>query len=1172
MDSKGAARVLLFCAVLVLTGSPLFGQATGRLSGTVEDRSGAVVPGATVTATSQGTGASRETRTDDTGHYVLPLLPIGLYTIQVTAQGFQKAEQKDINLQVDESREVNFSLVPATFQQAIEVSATPVAVETSSASLGQVITSQQVAELPLNGRDFVQLATLTPGTSKETNPNSFFNGGGSSETSIRGSYSLSVGGSRANSTDWLLDGVDNNELTAGAIAILPSIDALEEFKVLTFNYSAEYGTRGGPAVLLTIKSGTNDLHGSLFEFLRNTNLDARSFFAPNREVFIQNQFGGSIGGPLKKDKTFFFGDYQGKRTRQGITYVATVPTSAMQTGDFSEPFAGVTQLYNPFSTRTVNGQVIRDPFMCDSGGNPLPAANGIQPAGTPCNKIPSSVINPIAQQMIGFYPTPNVPGTLVGDFVNSPIKQLKEGEFDLRLDHNFSSNDSLYARFSYDQATEFLPVGVPGFLDSDGFTSTQSLADHGRNAALSETHVFSPTAINKVTAGYNRIFNHILSYASGSCVSQQLGIPGANLGGVSCGLTDTLIGGGFWGLGDRGFAPFQGGTNVFYIADSFDMVRGAHDIKMGGEIRANQMNVLTNGFQDGFWVFTNGWTSSVAPIFPGSTLYASTGDGNNMADFLLGLPDLALHDQTFQGTVTGRRWKLYRPYVQDDWRVTPNLTLNLGLAYGLVTPITEAHNRQSNFDFRTGGFLIPGKNSDARVGLSLDKTALEPRLGLAWSPRGDRKTSVRAGYAIFHDSSWNQGAQGLWENPPFFEESAFVAFFPDTCPFATSVCASSTDPSTGQPFVPTGKSISDGFPLLTQPTDPSQFLPFSNLQSQNLNFKLGRIQQFNLDVERQLPGDVLLTIGYAGARSTHLLSGGINLNVASPTACGTVPGYSFGCGIASPPWPQSGTIANINDNGFSRYDSLQVKAETKSSKHGLYALLAYTYARAWDRGLVDGLGSSIGATYYPLPGAARADKGFSQIQLDHNFTASVIYNLPFGKGKRFGGNWTGVMNALLGNWEVDAIEHATSGFPLFIVASSNRSGANFQWNGNSLNRPNRICSGRRSDWTVEQFFQTSCFVDAPAGELGNSARTPLFGPRFVNTDFSAIKNIPLAFREGMALQFRAEFFNIFNHPQFFLPGGSPAQGVQDVDSANFGEITQTVNNPRLIQFALKLRF
>jgi hypothetical protein len=820
--------------------------------------------------------------------------------------------------------------------------------------------------------------------------------------------------------------------------------------------------------------------------------------------------------------------------------------------------------------------------MCDGAGNPITPVNGIQSGGTPCSKIPSSLINPIMAGLMSLYPPPNVANTLIGDFVNSPTKTLKEGELDVRLDHNFSKSDSVFARFSYDQATVFSPVGTAGFMNPDGFSSTQSLADHGRNAALSETHIFSPTAVNKATLGYDRIFNHILSFANGSCLGQKTGIPGSNLGGnVSCGLTDLSPGGAFWGLGDRGFAPFTGGTNVFFISDSFDKIHGSHDMKFGGEIRANQMNVLTAAFQDGWFLFSNAWTGCVFnlanPGSPCSTtsnpqssggFFATGFNGNNFADFLLGIPDLGLHDTVFQGPVTGRRWKLYRPYFQDDWRVTPSLTLNLGLAYAMVTPITESHNRQGNVNLPAGPsspdlYLIPGVNSDSRVGVKLDWTALEPRIGLAWSPWGDHKTSIRAGYAIYHDSTWNQGAQGLWENPPFFEESAYVAFFPDLCPSATAVCAS-TIPVTGQ-------SVSDGFPILTQPgTSAADRLNYGgNVWVQNLNWKQGQIQQFNLNIERLLPGDVLVTVGYAGSRGHHILVDGLNLNIASPSACGTVPGYTAGCGIATTQFASFRNFQSITDNGNAKYDSLQFKLETKSAKHGLYALLGYTFAKDYDNGLPDGLGSSVGLTFYPLPGANKLDKAFSQIQLNHNFTASVIYDLPFGKGKQFGSNWSGATNAVLGNWEFDVIEHITSGFPLFLVGS-NSTGTNFEVNGSSINRPNRVCNGRLSNWTWQQYFDTSCFVDAPAGELGNSSRTPLFGPGFVNTDFSLIKNFPLPFREGTELQFRAEFFNLFNHPQFYLPGGT--SGLQNIDTPGAATITQTVNNPRLIQFALKLRF
>ena len=522
--------------------------------------------------------------------------------------------------------------------------------------------------------------------------------------------------------------------------------------------------------------------------------------------------------------------------------------------------------------------------------------------------------------------------------------------------------------------------------------------------------------------------------------------------------------------------------------------------------------------------------------------------------------------------------------------MTNNLTLNLGVAWAIVTPVTEAQDRQANFNFATGRFLIPGQGSDSRVGVQLDKTALEPRIGLAWKPLGSQKSVIRAGYAIFHDSSWNQGGQGLWENPPFFQSSFLSTFAVGGCPSPTAPSGQPSFCATQGVAIPggTGRTMFDGFPILTQLTDPATFA--GNLFSQNLNFKQGIVQQYNLNVEHQIPGDVVLTVGYAGSRSTHILVDQMNLNVASPAACDPtspkfVSGYTFGCGRGNKsPYTQFGNIQNINDIGSARYNSLQVKAETKNVKHGLYALLGYTYARALDSGFADGLGSGSGATYYPLPGTAKADWALSQIQLTHSFTASVIYDLPFGKGKQFGSAWSGPINAILGGWQANVIEKVTSGFPLFIVTSSNSTGLTFA--PNNFNRPNQIsdplkagpvagnpsCVAPSKVGTVAAWFNPCAFVDPPSGELGTANRSPLYGPDFVNTDFSVNKHFPLTFREGTDLEFRAEFFNLFNHPQFFVPTGGQNGETADRNSSNFGIITETVNNPRLIQFALKLRF
>ncbi|HEV2116628.1 MAG TPA: carboxypeptidase-like regulatory domain-containing protein [Terriglobales bacterium] len=1175
---------VLLCVVALAVCPVAYGQATGSFFGTVTDTTGSVIAGAKLTVTAQETGISRDATTDQTGHYLIPLLAVGNYTVRVSMQNFQTVSQTNLRLQVDEHRELDFTLPPGTVAQTVEVSATPVAVQTSDPTLGQVITSQQVAQLPLNGRDFVQLATLTPGTTQETNPQSFFNGGPSSEVSARGTYSLSVGGSRAQSTDWLLDGNDNNELTAGGIAILPSIDAIQEFKVLTFNYSAEYGTRAGPTVLVTTKSGTNNFHGSVFEFFRNTKLDARSFFAAEKEKFNLNQFGGALGGPIQKDKTFFFVDYQGKRQRHGIPFVGTIPTPAMKNGDFrNDPFIAGGLLKNPYATGS-------DPanFQCVPGTENLAVpvsepinSHGGQSVGTACNVIPAALFDPVGKKMMDLYPNAsNTFSPLGTNFSNVPVRSLGENEFDVRVDHSFSPKDSIFARFSYDQATSFVPGGSPGFAEQGAFASTQNITNHGRNVAVSETHVLSDRTVNQFSAGFNRIFNHILSFGDKTCESANLGIQGANLDStcpgappglsqsakdcMSCGLTSTLVGT-YWSLGDRGFAPFQGGTNVFDISDSFDMIRGKHDIKVGGQIRAQQMNVETNAFQDGFFID------------------AGTFTGDGAADLLLGQVLGTVHDQTFLGAVTGRRWKMFRPYVEDDWRATKDLTVNLGVAWALVTPITESRGRQANFDFATGKLLVAGPlsglscslcvQSDGSVGIQFDKTAFEPRIGLAWKPRGSQNTAIRAGYAIFHDSSWNQGAQGLWENPPYLAESDnFISFAIGACPF-------------GNTTVDCGLSRSF-LPVITSPPNPDTFP--GTLQSQNLNFRQGMVQQFNANFERQLPGNAVVTVGYAGSRSTHILVDGLNLNVHSPTACGSVPGYTLGCGLSTTtsPYPGFGTISNNNDVGRAKYDSLQLKLETKSSRHGLYALLGYTYSRTYDSGMPDGLGTPPGATYWPLPGSQKLDWGLSQINLNHQFTASVLYNLPFGKGKHFGGNWNGATNAVLGGWEVDVIEKATSGFPLFIADSNNSfpgSGVNFQWNGDSLIRPDLVGDPNKPGpmggntncpsqvHTLTAWFNPCAFALPAPGELGNAPRSFDTGPRFVNTDLSLIKHFAL--RENMQLDFRSEFFNLFNHPQFFLTGGGGAGGMQDIaETSTFAVVNQTVNNPRVIQFALKLQF
>jgi len=1179
--SKRLILAVILCVSVFGLAPAMYGQAIGSFSGTVTDKSGSTIAGATVRATSDATGLFREVKTDETGHYLIPLLPAANYTVHVEFQGFQTTEQRAVRLQVDEARVLDFTLAPAAVASQIEVEATAVAVETTNPSLGQVITSQQVAQLPLNGRDFVQLASLTPGTTQETNPNSFFTSGADSEVAARGSFSLSVGGSRPNSTDWLLDGVDNNELTSGGIGIFSSIDSIQEFKVLTYNYSAEYGTRAGPTVLVTTKSGSNGFHGSLFEFLRNKSLDAKSFFATEPEKFNLNQFGGSLGGPIRKNKTFFFLDGEQKYQRHGITFTGLVPSEAMRTGDFSadpfgNPISGLT-IVNPnmIGASTNPATTPNVYFQCDGAGNPLPvAANGSQAAGTPCNKIPAGLINNVGQALVNLYPVPNASNAAAGfNFVNEPVRSLNETKFDIRLDHNFSSTDTVFGRFSYDQAVSYVPGGggVGSFAEQSAFGSNQGIANHARQIAIGETHVFSPTLVNQASFGYNRIFNYIDSQGTGTCASSTLvpgGIPGANLGcapggstctsgAYSCGLVSVLMVGGYWSLGDRGYTPFQGGTNIFSFNDSLDLIRGKHDFKVGMSIRANQMNVGAEAFQDGFWI------PGVAGNFSGFTNATTSIPGNPEADVLMGLLGLSEHDQTFNGPVSGRRWKIFRPFVQDDWRITKDLTLNLGIAWDLTTPISEADGRLANYLPDTNELLIANQGGvSSSAGIQMNKTAFEPRIGLAWKVLGSEKTAVRAGYSIYNDSAWSMGAQGLWQNPPFFAESD--GFGPAGCAFATSYCATVL----GQ--TPLGISMSNGFPIFTAPPTLGTFT--GTLFTQPTDFHLGMVQQFNANVERQLPGNIVLTAGYAGSRGRHILVAGNNLNTFGPSGCVAGGSYTIGCNADGspfiPPYAASNAMLLFGDIGKTQYDSLQIKAETKTPKYGLYALFSYTYSKTYDNGLTDGLGSLTSAPYFPLPNWQNLDWGLSQINLNNNFTGSVIYDLPFGRGKKFGNDWSGVTNTLLGNWQLTVIEKITSGFPVPLIDSNNQSGAFFNngGNGNNFNRPDQVagCDPYAANHGTLQWVNSSCFVAPVSGQLGNANRVPVSGPGFVNTDFSVIKQFALP-REGMGLNFRAEFFNFFNHAQF----GSP---VADIAAPGFGSVNSTVNNPRVVQFGLKLTF
>jgi hypothetical protein len=1045
-----------------------------------------------------------------------------VYSVQASAPGFQKVETTNLILEVQQSRTIDFSLAPSTVESQVEVQAqvSQVELQRSDATLGQIIHAEQVSELPLNGRNFVQLALLGPGTT-QGRAATFLNQGASSEVSYRGSMALSAQGMRENANDWLYDGIDNNELTAGGIGLMPSIDAIREFRVLTYNYSAEFGSRGGTTVLVSSKSGSNRFHGTLFEFLRNDVLDARNYFdGPKKGKYIQNEFGFSLGGPVIKDKTFFFGDFQANKVRQGLTILSTIPTKLMKQGIFTEAFPGApaAQIYDPTTTTVVGGIATRQPFA----GNMIPLASQ----------------SPIARAIVNLYPDPTFTDRLAGNYLSNPVKRLDDYGWNFRLDHNLGNNDRAFARFSWDNAQQYTPSGLPDFGAATAFSSNQTFRTHSRNTGFSETHIFSPTVINTITLGYNRVFNYITSFGYGSNKAQQLGIPGANLGTIETSSMTQVSVTGFNPVGDRQFAPFQGGTNIYHISDAVELVRGNHSFHTGFTFRAMQENTLGDNAFAGAFTFDRLFTAGFSPT---GALISTT--GNAVASLLMGIPTSGSRNDELNGFIRGRRWKEYRAYLQDDWKVKTNLTVNLGLAYDVTTPMKEAADRFSSLDPATGTIYVAGdyttstpppaggakvlKASDPTVGVGTDFSGIEPRVAFAWTPfKSHTDTVVRGGFGIFHDVSAQGGTQGPFTNPPY---ANFYAFTSDNI---TPV-----------------RTLATGFPPNQTPTNP--FLYTGAWRSWDPGFKMGLIQQWNFNIQHRLPGSTVVTVAYAGTRGTRLMEKNFDFNSAPPG-----PGVNT---RARRPYPQYNNVFVSDSHGWLRYDSLQIKAERRASK-GLYVLGAYTWSKALSNGLRQEITADPGLDYYPILPYPEADKGYAGNHLKHNFTASFLYGIPVGKGERFLSNMNPIANTIVGGWEINGILLAHSGFPLGFNTASNLSGTGIG------NRPNMSCSGALGDSqrTPSQWLDTSCFSTPPAGVLGNAPRTPeVFAPGQFNLDLSLFKNFRIT--EGSKLQFRSEFFNILNHTQFSVPATT-------FGTATFGKITSTAHSSRQVQFAFKYVF
>ena len=1184
-------RPLAFIAVLTLvvflSAAPGWAQKdTGSIVGVVKDPSGAVVPSAKVTVTEVDQGTSFETSTNASGEYIATPLKIGRYNVTIEKAGFKKAVVGPVILDVQARPAVNVTLQVGQVAETIIVTSQGPQLETETSDLGEVVNSRTATTLPLNGRNFAQLAQLAAGVAP-SEP------GSRTETS----FGFSSNGARALQNNFLLDGVDNNAnlgdvLNHSAYVIQPSVDAIGEFKVETNSYTAEFGRGNGAIMNAVIKSGTNQFHGDVYEFFRNDKLDGRNAFDfLGRQLYQQNQFGATFGGPIVKDRTFFFGDYEGLRIRQAIPQLLLLPTPAMRAGDFSSFLdlnSSIPGVVDCSGNPTYQGEIFNSRLTQTSALN----ANGFcgvpiatTGAGVPTNIFPSSgpsAINPVAAKLAALYPAPTPNFNAGGNnFLVDPKKSTTQNNFDIRLDHKFTDRDNFFTRFSYEDQPIFTPGPFSNELDGGGFTSGHQDNSY-RSVALSEIHTFSPTLVNEFRFGYNRINAHRFQANASTDVSGQLGLLGVpfepNFGGLPniCFENEACI-------GSSDFLPSIEKQNSYVFNENLIWIRGHHSIKFGTEIRKEQFTIFQISAPRGDMGFGADFTDNPGlPVNPDGSLAG----GVDFASFLLGIPDFA--DIASLRNVDYHR-KTFAFYGQDDIQATNRLTLNLGLRYEMFRPVTVGRNEASTFDFASDSLIVPkGQNAVLTPAIAAflpiqrtgspglvnpDNTDFAPRVGAAYELTD--KLVLRGGYGIFYGGQesgpFSFPSPGF--NPPFFRQQAFG-----------SPCGTPTPPNANQfdagncaigvkagptPTSPLDTSLminnfwTQGFPAaaLSDPNNPL-------LYSIDRHIKTPMMQQWHFGLQYQLPSQTVLEVSYAGSHGQRLY-GFYNGNQAVPSTDPNAP--------LAPrrPFPAvDGTIDAFRSNTFSNYHALQVHLEKRFSR-GLQFQVSYTYSHALDDASSASLGSFNNGDFRDQRNPS-LEYGNSDVDVRHHIVLSYAYELPFGRGKAFAGTAAGFLNQLIGNWQVAGITSASTGnwFTItdpFVNSSNTDSGGTVGYNSA---RPNVVGNPNGKPCVAGTFYNTCAFAsDLVPGTFGNAGRNIVLGPGYQNWDISFFKGFPV--REQMRFEFRADFFNVWNHTNFLVgPVGSDGQVepvAVELGTDQMG-LPQAARDPRLIQFALKFVF
>jgi hypothetical protein len=1139
-------------SLILLVSAPLAAQ-TGGIGGTVKDPSGGAVVNAAVTLINEDTNARQSQTTAAAGSYAFPQVQPGRYRLEAEAPGFKKFIQSGIAIDVQQQVALDVALPIGQTSESIEVTAETPLLQPNTSSLGQIVSNREISDLPLIGRNTLSLIGLTAGTQ----PIGPF-GGVPARTNAYNQGYFSTSGSQVVSNETLIDGIPANAAVFNAPAYVPVVDAVQEFKVQTNSFSAEFGRTGGGVVNIVTKSGTNQIHGSAYEFFRNNHLDSNNWFNNRAGQKLPydnfNQYGGTIGAPIViphvyngHDKTFFFFNYEGLREHRGLTQVLTIPTQAQLAGDFR----GGPTIYDPLTARpdpARAGQFIRDAF--------------------PNNVIPADRVDPVAAKARSLYPAPNATGTASGanNFVGNGSAPNTQDQYTGRLDHAITQSQRVFARVSWSDvgrgAVDFFGNGA-GWVNPGG--GGVPLVFNARNAALDYTYTITPTLLLDVRYGFVRQFVFKTPALTGIDLT-TVGFPAVLNQEVFLRALPAFQPSGYRALAPATSDLINRADNTHSFATSINKVLQTHSLKFGFDYRFIPIGELQPNAPQGVFNFDSGFTGA-------NPLAASASSGSSVASFSLGYPSSGSIDYNPQVSISSRYYGLY---LQDDWRVTKKLTLNLGMRYELETSRNERYNRLSWFDPSVanpigaqvglpnlrGGLEFAGVNGDSRRQKTLDPLNFGPRFGVAYSLTP--KTVLRGGYGLFYlartgdDTGQNLGSSGF---------------------FATTTYVSSIDGG-----VTPASKLGNPFPNgLVQPPGSSQGL--STLLGQDLATVLhadraAYSQDWNFDVQRELPGGVLIDAAYSGSKGTRLpvdiqlnqlgdrylaLGSQLIQPVANPFSgvitVGSLSGKTIPYGQLLRPYPEFGNV-NIRavHEGNSTYHSAQLKAERRFSK-GFSMLVAYTFSK-----MLTDAGSRT-TTNFANPGIQdsnnlSAEKAPGNVDVPQRLVVSYNWELPFGPGRAFL-NERGLIGKVVGGWQLNGITTAQGGMPLGLTTSINQTNS---YGGGS--RPNNNGTSAELSGSVEsrlnQYFNPGVFSQPPAFTFGNVARTlsNIRAPGLVNFDFSVVKNT--RFMERANVQFRAEFFDLFNHPNFGAPGTT-------FGTSSFGVIS-SANDGRTIQFGLKLLF